>query len=246
MLEIIGLTKLRNNEFVQYNKSYRDIVNAHTPTVLKINTQATSYSAVVDHLTAIYIKEKGSDITPEIIAADDRRDLALMGISMVVKGYNHSHVSDNVIAAGIIEYTFNKYGKNIGDLNYQAETSTVNNLVGDLQTDTKTKAAVTLLGLTDWVIELASANNAFDALYLNRNTDYAIRSKEESIDLRKSVTANQKELIGFINGYAITTPSDAYNKLIDELNTLGKQYQNLVSKRAGIVPSPTTTTPVVL
>ena len=245
MLDIIGVSRFHNNEFVQYNKDFRDIVNAHSPLVLKIQTQADDYATVVDHISEVFIKERGSDVTPNIIAADLRRDAAISGVSKVADAYAKSHIEDKKIATGIINYIFNKYGKNIGALNYQAETSTVNNLVKDLQTDTKAVAAVTLLGLTDWVIELSSANTAFDVLYLNRNSDYSIRSKDGNIDLRRTVTASQKILIQFINAYAITTPSDDYNKLIDELSSLGRQYKNVLAKRAGILPTPTPIPPVL-
>lgn len=95
-------------------------------------------------------------------------------------------------------------------------------------------AALTELGLSSWVTELAIVNNNFNNTYLQRTTELAQSNPNNIKQLR--VTANEKynELKDMLEGQAIVNKtSPVYATTINSLNALIDQYNTTLTARAG-------------
>lgn len=126
-----------------------------------------------------------------------------------------------------------KYGRNLPRLNYIAETEVIVSLTDDFSNDADLRAAATTLNLQDWVKELSTANTLFNSRYLARNTDYAAQPGGNLQEQRDVTTETYRVLTDHITAHATLTPSVAYTKLVNEINTLIDQYNQLINNRSG-------------
>ena len=109
--------------------------------------------------------------------------------------------------------------------NYQAETATLNSLIGDWENKPELVAALTTLGLTDWKEELKNTNNTFNTKYILRTQEYGAASPENIKSKREEANAVYYELRNFIVAYAtINATNPLYTKTVNELNALITQY----------------------
>ncbi len=117
-------------------------------------------------------------------------------------------------------------------MNTQAETATLNSILGDWEIKTELKAAITKLNLTAWVAELKTANNLFQQKFLARTQEYGSASPETLRAKRDETIAAYYELRKFVDAYQVIQPGAAIEKLINELNALIGQYNALLKTRA--------------
>lgn len=232
MIKSILLRSMRNSEFIRFNKDVLSICDKHNPAALGIAAQVAALQTTVNPLDDLFVKERGNLITPELQSLDARRDSALIGIRLSAEAATY-HYDPELMAAGRqILLAFDKYGHNLTKLNYIAETEVIVSLADDLASDAELRTAVNALDLDDWVKELSTANTAFNQRYLARNTDYAARPDGNLITQRELVIDAWQQLAGHITAHATLTPSDAYTKLIKEINTLIDQYNQLINNRS--------------
>ncbi|MBW7675631.1 hypothetical protein K1I32_08610 [Chryseobacterium sp. LJ756] len=69
-----------------------------------------------------------NDKTQELLLLDERRDNVINGIYYFLLGYTYHYIADQKNKAQLLLTNMVLYGSGISRLNYQAETSTVNNL----------------------------------------------------------------------------------------------------------------------
>lgn len=233
MIQTIFLRSLRNSEFIRFNKDVLSICNNNNPTALGIAVQVTALQNATAPLDDLFVKERGNLITPELEALDARRDAALTGIRTFAESQTYHYEPAKADAGKQVLAAFDKYGRNLPRLNYIAETEVIGSLADDFSSDNGLKAAAITLNLQDWVKELSSANTLFNTRYLARNTNYAAQPGGSLQEQREATTNTYRALADHITAHVTLTPSDAYPKLINEINTLIDQYNQLISNRAG-------------
>ena len=91
--------------------------------------------------------------TAELATLDERRDNGIICLRKLADGYINHHDPAKRQAGKRLLNAIDKYGRQISKMNYQAETSVLDNLVVDLQKGEANAAAVKLLGLGDTVTE---------------------------------------------------------------------------------------------
>jgi Family of unknown function (DUF6261) len=227
------LRKYLNADFIQYQKDVISIINANSPATLHLDVQVTALQTALAPLDALFVTERGSDSTDDLVLLDARRDDALVGIHTVAEGYSHHFDAGFKDAAASVLKTMDNYGTHLSKLSLTAETSVITSLVTDLQ-DTKLAPALTALNITAWVAELQAANTAFNTLYLSRNSEYAAKPQGNIPDLRKQVTASYNQLVQHLAAYATLNPEEAgYVTITNQLNSIIKKYNENVNKRTG-------------
>lgn len=233
MLLIPLLRKYLNADFIQFQKDVISIINANNPVTLHLDAPAAALQNALVPLDALFVIAQGSESTDDLVALDDRRDDALIGIRVVAEGYSHHFDTGTSDAATTILHTIDKYGGQLSKLSLTAETSVISSLVSDLQ-DASVTLSLTALGIADWVAELQAANTAFNNLYISRNSEYAGKPKGNILDLRKQVTDSYRQLVQQQAAYTTLNPQVAgYATVTDQLNSLIKQYNDNVHKRIG-------------
>ena len=233
MLKTIYFRMLWVNEFIQFLKIVISICKKNDPVALNIDTRLESLEENFNNLESVFKKEQGSDLTEEIAALDERRDTALISLGLLVKGYaNYFEIKISKAAEKIISI-LNRYGNRIYKLNYNAETSTLRNLVYDLESDPEMNGAVNILGLQPLIDELKTANTLFEEKYVTRLRELAKTPDESAIELRKTAMTAYRDLVNLIEAYVEISGPERYQNLIDELNKLIDTYNETAVSRMG-------------
>ena len=116
-------------------------------------------------------------------------------------------------------------------MNYQAETSTLDNLGDELQNDDSAANLVSQLGLSDLVCEMIEANTAFNTRYLDRVKEEAGENDVAIGELIKESIANFRLLTAHIEAHSTLNPSSEISTLVDRINELIERYNLTVQRK---------------
>jgi hypothetical protein len=225
MIATVHYNKLRMGEFIQFLTNITEICRHDDHTALNIDTRLAPLEDSIDKLNSMFRKAQGSALTKEIVALDNRRDNALILLTMIARGYSrYSAEEAKRKAAKKIYKLITRHGKIIYRLNYQAETSTISSLVNKLLSEPGMAAAVTTLGVQSEVDELKTSNEQFGVKFLERAGEKADRPAENPTELRKIAMNQYRRLIKQIEALAVISGPEKYESLIKELNTLIEKY----------------------
>ena len=231
MIESILIHKLRNSEFVQFFSLLVRILKSQDPENQHNHEICNQISEKASLISSMYKTKRGSDITPQLEKADERRDNAIGGFNLVLQGLALHY--DNAIRSSA-EYLLNEiriFGGGIGRMNYQSETSTLSGIVNKLTASKEAVDALNKTSLSDWLTELDSANKEFENLYFAR-----LNAKAESPDIKfEEVRKELIELYRFLTNYlemsAKISSDPIYGKTIDAINELAGEYNQIILAR---------------
>jgi hypothetical protein len=224
---------LRVNEFIQFLKDVISICKNNDAAKLKIDTRLMPLEENVNSLEGIFKKERGSDLTKEITELDERRDQAFVSFTQFIEAYMNHFDSTKFEAAEKINRVIEKYGYSIARLNYQAETTTLTNLVNDLESEPDLAVAVNTLDLQPLIDEIKTANTLFNEKYLERIREKAQVAEGNTIELRKESEIAFRKLIDLIEAWIEVSGADSYQNLVNQLNELIEKYNQTLSLRSG-------------
>jgi len=227
MINTARFSKYRNDEHIQFVKDILYICEQSNPVTLKVEEQFKKLKKNLELLETAYLQIRGSELTSKIQAEDDVRDNLIIGIEKVADGYTHHYKEQNVDAAKRLLIHIKKYGNNIARMNYQAETTALNDIIDFTKTDTKLKAAVSLLGLTEWFTKLEESNIKFNDLYMVRITEKAAQPKLNLKEVRQESTILYQNLVLHISSHATINPSKLYTSTINKFNELIDKYNGI-------------------
>ncbi len=237
MITSIDLAKLRNAEFLQFGATFTGLVMANNPEVLNVAAQQTALKSKLAEMADLFKLERVSPITQELVQLDDRRDKAINGLTAVINGYCNHFNAEISMAANMLTVNLNLYGVGVARLNTQAETSTITGIISDWETKSGFTAAISKLGLIDWLAELKTANQLFEQKYIQRTQEYGAANPDKLKAKREEAMVAYYELRKFIDANSVVNPSAACEKLINELNALIDQYNMMITSRP-VTPVP--------
>lgn len=113
--------------------------------------------------------EKGSAYTELQLKADSERDLQYVITRNYIEALA-SHPDESISqAAQFLDKLFEARNKSLHNLSYAAETSQLNNLLKDLETE-EAKKAIEIINAGIWVELLKQKQHAFEKVYLEKIT----------------------------------------------------------------------------
>ncbi|MEM6299680.1 MAG: DUF6261 family protein [Bacteroidota bacterium] len=216
-------TRYSNSESINFADNALSILNG-TP-FAAIEPQVRALQTAFDEINASFKKEVGNAKTQDLKTLDERRDKAVRGIKGIAENYLLHFDEAKVKAADAILRSMNKYAKNIHRLGYSAQTAVVNNLLEDWANEPAPQAGIALLGLTEWKEEMETANKEFDAVFIMRNKEEALKDKVASAtQVRIGLEEAYREVETHLNAHAVLNPSPEVETIMGELNKLIKKY----------------------
>lgn len=228
----ISIHSLRNAGFINFSDGVVSIGSRHNLTSFGLKPAQDGFIATLAPLNAQYATEQGSSLTEKIVAADARRDKAVVGILTVIIGHGNHFDAAIGEAAGRLEKVFAKYGSSIQTLPYLDQSGAIKSLAEDLQS-APADADVTKLGLGAWVAEMKAANTEFVTLLSSRTTEKSQKPSEKMLDLRQNTILAWQNLCKKISAVNELTPSAALNAYAAELNTYIEEYNQLIGGKGG-------------
>lgn len=231
MINEISYTYFINGEFLGLFSNIVTLSNESDPFLGKIKPQVDDLNTANIAAGKLYLPQKKSQQTENVVTEDATRDGLFTGFNKVVDG-NTYHPDKNLANHAVtIQLCINKYGKDITKQSLVNETNTLNNLIEDLETEPKVKAAVAALGLEIWVTALKEANNKFNDTYLNRTKEVGEQIDGPLLPYRFAIQEKWEELEKYINANQLLTPLPSGETLINSINALIDQYTTTAKKR---------------
>lgn len=231
-MNTLKIDLLRNAEFIALGKDFISLIDAANPATLGINAGFAPFKAEWLSLDSLFMLERGSILTDDLVALDTRRDNAIVGIRTVADGYSRHFDPAFRAASERILACIDKYGSKIHKQNLLAETETLRNLVADFETGALMLNALTVLGLSAWVTELKDANNDFNQVYLQRTQETSAKPNDSLAARRKPAIELYRKLVKTIDAKDTLDPSPALTTLINQLNGLVDKYNQLIATRS--------------
>ena len=233
MFETLFITKLRNGEFVQHMDYFLEIIKSKNPEHLKVVKLLNKMELSYNIMSSIYKPERGSDITPKLQAADERRDAAINGITAALEAFCYHYDPKIKNAALALLDDLSVFGRGIARLNYQQETRTVKSIVEKWEQSPDSVIALKELNLYQWVEEMDTANQNFRNYYLTRMNENADNPEVRLVEVRKEITHLYRLMLNQLEVFASLNEDDVYKETINRINQLTNNYNALVIARQG-------------
>lgn len=234
----------RNGEHYQFHSDILDIVTPAFVVTHDIETLRNTYKELFDTENECYLSNKNYMETPEIEAADKKRDDLFLYISQTIGTNVRCPVESKAAAATRLNFYLTPY-RNAPRKSYAENTAEVKDFVEKMQQD-DIKGDIETLGMTNDIVELGNANKAFNTIYNKRSKENLARTTSDNMkSIRPKVDAAYKELASAINAlyqvnFLVTKNSSKETSLgtaIDEVNAVILRLQETLS-RAGVGPKP--------
>ncbi|WP_432671315.1 DUF6261 family protein [Flavobacterium sp. SM2513] len=234
MIYGLNLRLLRNAELLQFIDYIIKAVERNNPTALHLDAKLMALKVLYDQIDALFKLPQDSLLTEDLQNFDIQRDRAITGIYKALDAFSYHFDIHFTDAAKLLDRNLTMYGPEIYKMNYQAESTTITNIIKDWDTETDLKDAVTLLGLSDWKDELDSSNRNFIARYDDRNQEYSAESLDKIKEKRIELYAAYYKLRDLITSYATIDESNpGYQQLIREFNNYIDSNNTLLAGRKG-------------
>lgn len=232
MFEKVKLSNLRNSEFIEFFKTFLQIIEGKSHEAPKVKEQLAKLVLFVNQMDTIFKPELGNKITSELQEIDAARDNSFSGLELIIEGYCHHSNSEIKNQAELLWDSLRTYGTGIVRFNYQEETQVLDNITQRWLNTAKFINALSSLSLVSWVGEIKTLNDSFRARYIDRLENEAEQSDIKAIDLRKQITATYQKLSNLLQAYATISEELAYTEIIKSSNELIGKYNMLLKNRS--------------
>ncbi|MDR2362178.1 MAG: DUF6261 family protein [Prevotellaceae bacterium] len=158
---------------------------------------------------------RGSQYTEELSEADKRRDRCLVGINSSIEAGLHHFDPAVVQAAHSIKMRIKAFRGEIESKPYLEEAAAIAILLNDFGSSLAT--AVTTVGISAWVTELAAAQQQFNTIFQLRSNEFSQRPQGKLEEVRKELNAMYRTITNRIDAYNIVN-ADSYNAFIRQMD----------------------------
>ena len=222
--------KMRNDAHFQFYTEFRALVQKDGAEHLKIAPQFAAWTPLYDNEDVALKRIVKSALTARIHEADKARDVIFNGM-VETNSAALKHFSEAVrVAASRLKIVFDTYG-HVASKSLNEQTSAVYNILQELKGKYAADAAT--VGISGWVGELETRNNAFEALMQERFDETAAQTDIVLRDARAEVDAAYFGIRERLNALIIVEGAAAYENFVKTLNAIIAKYNALVYARHG-------------
>lgn len=235
MIQNLYTSRLTSAEFYQFLTLVLGNVDAADPDKSKIKAERDALAAILPKLKTALNREETYSLTKVIEDIDARRDEAITGFYTYINSLCMYFKTDIKDAAIVLKDYLKTHGNNIAKQNYQTETAILTKIVDDCKNNTSLKTACATIALTDWLVEIETANTAFITKYQARSGEMGLKADEESFySLRKPAIEAYNNLIQILESRYRTAVADntanstTLKKCVDDINANVAQFKQLI------------------
>jgi len=221
-VEFINLPRQSNESHYEFGHKTSIKAQEYPAVALLWADILPKYNAALDVEFSLLDFQRKSQFTKPMKETDIRRDNNVGSIRSIAKAFLTSSDPAKAEAARLIIERLDEF-KGISSKAFEKETAAIQVLVNDMRV--KFKNETPLLGLTDLVNELETNNNAFEALFDQRNTELANREGEKMIDSRGVSDGHYYNMIDVLNGDITVNGDVNYHSFVLSMNEQIKYYK---------------------
>lgn len=227
MLDTIYFSKLRNSQHMQFIQDVINVCEKYTPDTLYIRAPFDNLKNHYQQMKSVFVTAQGSTITSDLESEDMKRDSLYIGIKYTIFGYTKHFEEEKVSAATALTTHIKKYGSGIPDLEYNAETAVLNDLIEGIESDTELTADTVTLRINDWFAELKASNDEFNRLYGLRAEKESQKTKLKLKELRNESVKLYRTMADYLHAASIMHPDPVFKKTENELNEFINKFNNI-------------------
>ncbi len=240
MITKFSILRLRNPEILQFIRQLLVIVLGLDQEKLKVGPQTRALQNALPVAERAFKKENSSSLTEMLVELDEKRDKLLVGISTCVDAFTNHFNEETRMAAQLLKDHLASFGTRIIKENYMRESALINKLVTDWRTKAEFSHCVAALNLNLWLKSLDDANEAFNARYLERNSEMSNVTADVFREKKEELSVVHEKLIARLNShYDIQEGAEPFATVVKETNELIEKYHLLaVGRKRGEVKQP--------
>lgn len=228
----IKLHDLRNAEYLALISQLLTHISDMNPAALHIETEYNNMETMLHTLSPLFNYRRGSRLTKDLQQADKRRDTAFTGIKLLIEAHLHHYEEKPKMSAKLLIAIVKMYGKKLTQEGFNAESALISSLVKYWANNHPAKEAIAFLGLTTWVTELEAANNAFEDVYMKRNSESSQQTKDRMKGRRVQANATYYRLRNMLLAYAeVNDYSPIYTNIINIWNEVLSNFNRNLKRR---------------
>jgi hypothetical protein len=129
MYKSLQYTYFNNRTFVQFFRHFISTIEKSNPETLQIKTQFDNLSVPVNELFNLTQRDRGSELSEDLVEIDKRRDNCWLGIDYQLQSYRYHYNLSKKEAAIELERSLLPFGTGISRLKYVEETININGII---------------------------------------------------------------------------------------------------------------------
>lgn len=188
----IAYTILPVDGYYTFSQRFLELLKTASSETLDLVAVISPLEKIFFRFEAAYKKERKSEYTARLAAADEVRDRAYLALRYYLVACSYASVDGYSTAATTLMSIFKRLGWSMQNEGYQTESSRLGNLIAELQQDGNAALLTTVQG-TAWFERLVTAANAFETVYQQKLTSEAADDSTSAYRLR-SVLQEQLEI----------------------------------------------------
>ena len=234
----------RNAQHAQFVTNILDAVPRDVAEAQGFATQRVAFAEAVDNELRYFHSEKAYLDTPQIVAANQKRDRAFYFYKQIILAHAAYQSDAGLKKAGAtLAFAFRGVGR-LTNIDYSSKTSILTDLIGKLREEPYV-TALGAIGLADAPDALEEANTAFNTIYLKRAATERDRAQSWSMKTLRPITDDAfNSLAKAINAlYAVNEMvtgdagvREALDKVIDDVNAIVIRLKKTIGQSASGTP----------
>ncbi|MDR1726127.1 MAG: DUF6261 family protein [Bacteroidales bacterium] len=225
------LPHLRNEEWFEFMKQIVKLIKDDNASYAGTSPQISELSGYCDQADLALKQQMKSPLTAELVSLDAQRERLYNGLKLQLESMTHHFTESYVTNAYTLLDLFKNYG-NLRKQSYTEETGTIYNLVKDLQE--KYSEIVSGMGLTDWVLNLKTANDNFLTKLQNRDAEKSEKYPFTMLEIRREADLRYHYIIKKMEALALVhSDVDTYEEVIGKINAAIERNRILLAHRYG-------------
>jgi hypothetical protein len=221
-IKSIRFKNLRNEAHYEFLVVVNNLLIKFPMVMTLVNLFYSGFVTLLEKESQLVDAAKKSPLTDRLAEADKRIDGDIFAIRNIVKAMMKHFDAMVAEAARELNIRLKNFG-NIRQKPYEEESAAVQLLVRDLQTTFAQQ--VQIVGLEQWVPELAAAEAEFTTLFEQRNTEEADRPQGGMKDVRKEIEDVYKKMTAAIQNDLNTNGDFNCGEFTVELNREIRYFQ---------------------
>jgi len=227
----VTLSHLWNKEYCMYVSQVVAVFLKFNPEGLHLKKAFDRVLALMPEIAKIKAQELGSELSHQLADLNNERRTLITAVADMVKNFGKLSLPDMAAHVVAMNRFLDKHGRDIGDTNYNDNTSRFIDLLADYDANVEVKAAATALQLVLLFDHLRDVNTRFANLYMQRSDE---DSDVETVDARAIRVEMDKALTAFYDTFEIfSTEYDEldYQTPVNKMNEIITHYKSELKAR---------------
>ena len=194
-INTFSIPRLNNAEFTGFMINLQKAITTSDSTKLGLASVLPSFGSTLQKLIDQVYNSNGSEFTAIMQEQDDRRIQIFRRIRLRLQVVLYAETNPQLIAlqTTVQTHLLNKYATKISQMAYHAKTAVIQGFLYDLN-DKLGDDGISALGISDDVLALEEANNAFITAYNSRSAERASGDTGVTVKLRQEMFALYQQI----------------------------------------------------